>query len=166
MFIIIARLVTKGALDGAGVKKRSQSSWLPALSASCLQLDIRSRALVIFCWDISVISHIIVLKFDVTAFTALYLRKLWPKWVNFLKSYEKIRSMTGKWPPKKPRPLFFHSFSNAPYTHYPVHWIFRVFILIAGYADSWEHFGCLLIFHASWRAWVHSLWSAWANTSK
>jgi len=39
----------------------------------------------------------LVLKFAVTAYTGLYFwRWLWPNWLNFIRSFKKIRYMTEK----------------------------------------------------------------------
>jgi len=60
-------------------------------------IDMNQKETGFFHWDISVIWPIIVLKHAVTAFTNLYFRTLWPKWLKF---FSVISKKIGLWPKK------------------------------------------------------------------
>jgi len=49
-----------------------------------------------FCWDMSVICLVIVLKLAVAVFISLTFQTLWPNWLNFFGHFKKIRSVSEK----------------------------------------------------------------------
>jgi len=63
---------------------------------------------VVFRWDISVICLTVVLKLAVTVFISPYFQTFWPNWLNFFRSFKKMRSMIEKNRFKQfTNPLFF-----------------------------------------------------------
>ena len=50
-----------------------------------------------FCWDISVICPIIILKFTITVFTGLPFLTLWLNWLNFFSVISRTFSLAYDW---------------------------------------------------------------------
>jgi len=52
-------------------------------------------------WNILVISPTVAFKLAVTAFIIPDFQTLWPNWLNFFRSFKRIRSENKKWPKKQ-----------------------------------------------------------------
>ena len=63
---------------------RVRIKWKPLIQGCFFRRDIS----VIFCWDILVIWHTVVLKFAVTMFIGLYCQTFWLKELNFFRSFQ------------------------------------------------------------------------------